>query len=224
MERAPALVLFQKLLRRLPCSAFDVNCLHCLEFEISGEQQPPIANSRLQIREGTRLDLDRMASCQNFPERLPERFEAHEHCVIATIGSKVIGYQWFCDKPTRIEERYSYPVQIPADALYGYDAFVLPEYRQMKVWTAFHTTYLQTLLPRLRRRRIIAMVDQTNAVSLRAHFRLGYRLFRKVYVLKLFGKSFWVARQSPRFATEPRPLFSSDPGGQHVRRANGLFS
>ncbi len=224
MEGVSALTLFQKALRRMPFSAFDVNCLHCLEFEMAGEHRPAIANAQLEIREGTRLDLDRMASCQNYPDRLPERFEAREHCVIAAIAGRVVGYQWFCDKPTRIEERYSYPVQIPSDALYGYDAFVLPEYRQMKVWTLFHTSYLQALLARLHRRRIVVMVDQTNAISLRAHFRLGYRLFRKVYVLKLFGKSFWITRQSSGLVKELQPLPSPDLGGRHVQHANGRSS
>jgi hypothetical protein len=224
MQRVPALVMLQKVFRRLPFAAFDVNCLHCLEFEMPGAGQCTFSNAQLEIREGTFLDLDRMALCQNFPDRLSERFEAHEHCVIAAIGTKVIGYQWFCDKPTRIEERYGYPVEIPADALYGYDAFVLPQYRRMKVWTAFHTAYLNALLARLHRRRVIVMVDQSNVVSMRAHLRLGYKLFRKVYVLKFFGKVFWVTRECARVVKELRPLPSSDPAGRHVEQATGFSS
>ena len=38
------------------------------------------------------------------------------------------------------------------------------------------------------------MVDQNNSLSLKAHLRLGYRLYRKVYIVVIFGKCFWIER------------------------------
>lgn len=195
MRSASALVLFQKVLRRIPFAPLDANCLHCLEYLCDGSDQIRLGEQHISIRAGTPDDIPKMNECGNFPERLPERFAAQEHCVVAVREDRVIGYQWFCDKPWCIEERYGYKVEIPSDSIYGYDAFVLPQYRRAKVWTRFHTLYLKNLLAQLRRRRVMVMVDQGNIVSMRAHLRCGYRLYRKVYVAKLLGKGVWIDRR-----------------------------
>ena len=198
MKTGPALVLLQKVLRRIPFGPLDVNCLHCLEYFADSCDQGGLRDEGILIRAGTPADLPRMSECGNFPERLSERFAAQEHCVVAMMGDRVIGYQWFCDKPSRIEERYGYTVEIPSDAIYGYDAFVLPEYRRAKVWTRFHTFYLKDLLTHLRRRRVIVMVDQGNSISMIAHLRVNYCLYRKIYIAKLFGKSVWISKAVER--------------------------
>jgi hypothetical protein len=192
------LVPLQKVLRRIPFAPLDVNCLHCLEYLADGGNSGESANPSIVIRAGTPLDIPRMSECRNFPERLPERFAAQEHCVVAMIGDDVVAYQWFCDKTSRIEERYGYRVEIPPDSIYGYDAFVRPQYRRAKIWTHFHSFYLKDILARLGRRKVIVMVDQGNSVSMRAHSRVGYRLYRKIYVAKLLGKSVWISKAVER--------------------------
>jgi hypothetical protein len=187
------LTVAQKLLRRIPFIRLDVNCLHCLEYypcEVGSEA----ADEAIVVRDASEGDVEGMAECGNFPESLPERFAAHEHSVVGISGRKVIGYQWFCDKPFRIEERYGYVVEIPSDAVYGYDAFVLPNYRRAGVWRRFHVQYLKSLLGKLRRSRVIVMVDQNNSVSMLAHLRVGYRLYRKIYIFFAFGKCLCVKK------------------------------
>jgi hypothetical protein len=209
MNSFSPLVFLQKALRRIPFAPFDVNCLHCLEYSPDHSGDSGLPAQDIEVREGTALDIERMAECRNFPERLPERFASKEHCVVATMRDNVIGYQWFCDKPSRIEERYGYRVEIPSDSLYGYDAFVRPDYRRAKVWTRFHVTYLKDLLVRLQRHRVIVMVDQGNDVSISAHLRLGYGLYCKVYVLKLFRKSLCIPLP---VNTVKRPLSAAELG------------
>jgi hypothetical protein len=210
MKRIPPLMFARKVLQRIPLLSMDVNCLHCLEFTCSGSPASDDRPAAVEIREGVPSDIPKMGECQNFPERIPERFEAGEHCVVATIGAKIVGYQWFCDKAVRIEERYKYEVKIPPDAVYGYDAFVLPAFRRLKIWRGFHTTYLKTLLPRLQRRRVIVMVDQGNIDSMKAHLHLGYRLYRKVYVVKVLGHSVCTPRS---VKTSKDPLQAVPPAG-----------
>jgi hypothetical protein len=181
----------------VPLLGLDVNCFHCLEFEGGSLARTPVLAENIEIRQGSARDLEGMSACGNYPERLPERFKSPgEHCVLATSRGKVIGYQWFSEKPARMEERYSYKVEIPLDAVYGYDAFVLPQWRRSKVWTEFHRTYLRDLLSMLGRRRIIVMVDRGNAVSMNAHLRLGYKLYQKIYILKIAAKSFCFKRDA----------------------------
>lgn len=213
MRTGSVLVLLQRLLRRIPFSPLDVNCLHCLEYLADSYDRSSFADQGILIRAGTPADLPQMSECRNFPESLPERFAEQEHCVIAMLGERVIAYQWFCDKPSRIEERYGYTVEIPSDSVYGYDAFVLPEYRRARVWKSFHTLYLRDLLARLRRRRVIVMVDQVNSVSMSAHLRMGYRLYRKVYVAKLFGKTVWIIKAVEGRSDEIRSIASRDAMG-----------
>jgi hypothetical protein len=206
MNTISPLVFAQKLLRRIPLLSMDLNCLHCLEFACAGSPESGDSLETVHIREGRPSDIPTMAECQNFPERIPERFEAGEHCVVAVTGDKIVGYQWFCDKSARIEERYKYEVNIPPDAVYGYDAFVLPAFRRSKIWRRFHTTYLTYLLATLQRRKVIVMVDQSNIASMTAHLHLGYRLYRKVYVIKVLALSLCI----------PRPVKSSKKFGLAV--------
>lgn len=205
------LTLVQKILRRVPFVKLDVNCLNCLEY-YPIERNVTTTDDAILVRAAIPTDRDGMVECGNFPERLPERFAANEHCAIGISGGKVIGYQWFCDKPFRTEERYGYIVEIPSDAVYGYDAFVVPNHRRSKVWTQFHTQYLGCLLASLGRNRVIVMVDQNNNVSMKAHLGLGYRLYRKVYIFVVFGKCLWIAKdgRSRTFTREFRPASSTD--------------
>lgn len=212
MKDFSPLTLAQKILRRVPFARLDINCLNCLEY-YPIEGNVTAADEALLVRDAIPADIDRMAECGNFPEGLLERFAAHEHCVVAISDGKVIGYQWFCDKSFRIEERYGYIVEIPSDAVYGYDAFVLPNYRRARVWTRFHAQYLKGLLTRLGRNRVIVMVDQNNRVSMKAHLGLGYRLYRKIYISVVFGKCLWVKKASggrnKRFTQALRPMSST---------------
>lgn len=189
------LTLAQKILRQVPFAKLDVNCLNCLEY-CPTTSNVTTSDEAILLREATRADIDQMTECGNFPDRLPERFAAHEHCVVGIGDGRVIGYQWFCDKTFRTEERYRYVVQIPSDAVYGYDAFVLSNYRRAGLWTRFHAEYLKDLLNSLGRSRVIAMVDHNNSVSMKAHLRLGYRLYRRVYILVVFGKCLWIEKAS----------------------------
>lgn len=216
MKRFSLLAVLQKVLRRIPRADLDVNCLHCLEYKAKCGQRSAAPVNDIYVRGGTLLDLKKMAECENFPEGLAERFKAKEHCVVAVSGSGIVGYQWFCDKPSRLEERYSYKVRIPPDALYGYDAFVRPECRRLKIWSRFHTEYLEELLATLHRNKIIVMVDQGNIASMKAHLRLGYVLHRKVYVLKIFGKSLCIARDISVKRKELRPAPQFGTAGQHA--------
>lgn len=187
------LTVAQKILRWVPFARLDVNCLNCLEY-YPHQGHAETTDDPILIREASPIDTEGMAECGNFPQRLPERFEAHEHCVVGISDGKVIGYQWFCEKPFRVEERYGYLVEIPADAVYGYDAFVLSDYRRARVWTRFHNQYLKSLLGKLGRSRVIVMVDQNNSVSMKAHLHLGYRAYRKIYIFVAFGKCFWITK------------------------------
>ena len=223
MDRLSLFAFGQRVLRRISFATIDVNCLNCLEYTARVCNTCSNFAEDIYVRGGTLLDLDKMAECQNFPHAAVERFASKEHCVVAVADGRIVGYQWFCDKPARIEERYSFNVQIPADALYGYDAFVRPECRRLKVWSRFHSEYLPKLLARLQRNKIIVMVDQGNSASMNAHIRLGYKLYRKVYVLKIRNRSLFVTREIHTRGRSRRGAQWGE-GRQHAEQAGSALS
>ena len=205
------LELVRKALLRVSFGSIDVNCLNVLEYQASAGKSE--ADLTVPLREASVSDIEELTKCQGTPvEDFLKRFDANDHCVVALVRGEVVGYEWFCYRPFCIEDRYSYKLDIPADTLYAYDAFVVPQYRRLAIWKQFHTRYLKDLMPRLDRCKVLAMVDSGNQLSMTAHLRLGYKLLRKVFIAKLFGRSFflkWPVVDQKRFDRPPFPVPST---------------
>ena len=189
--RRPLLVNLGSLLRWIPFVPVDVNCLYFLEYLGIPTPNPTLLRGPGAIRNATLRDLDGLMQCQDRPLAFINRFKAGDHCVVAEADGQIVAYQWFCDKPLYVEERYAYRIEVPPDTIYEYDVFILPSYRLGGIWFKFHCLYLKELMERLQRRRIIGMVDYWNRMSMSTHLRFGFRVFRRVTVIKLFGKSFF---------------------------------
>lgn len=216
MDGFSPLVILRKVLQRIPFHPFDVNCLDCMQYEgipCAGESASVGAN--IELRHATHSDIEALAACQGTPDEFVRRFDAKDHCILAIIDGQIVGYQWFCSKPSYLEERYRYKVEISSDSIYGYDAFVLPKYRRAKVWTQIHVTYLRDLMLQSRRHKILVMVDRGNSVSMNAHLRFGYRTYRNVYVVKAFGKSLCIKKAIRTNESDVRPTASGDAFATH---------
>ncbi len=193
-HRRSLLVAVRNLLQRIPFKPLDINCLHFLEY--AGLPHPGAALPRTdcEVRRATLKDLPRMIKCQGEPETFLQRLEMKDHCALAIIDGRIVGYEWFCDKASHLEERYAYNVEISPEAVYAYDAFILPEYRLSGIWVKFKTVYLRELMEALNKRKIITMIDRGNQMSMNTHLRFGFQQVRVVFVLKLFGRSFFISR------------------------------
>jgi hypothetical protein len=211
--RRPLLLNLRTLLDRIPLKPFDVNRLYFLEY---AGVPPPHANflrGRAEVRSATVQDLEGLAKCQNTPRAFRKRFESNDHCAVAVLDGRIVGYQWFCSKPSYVEERYSYEIEVPPDAIYEYDIFILPEHRLAGLWFKFHCVYLRELMQRLHRQRIIGMVDYGNRLSMNTHLRFGFRLVRTVVVMKVFGKAFVLRRSDDgEKITAPAWVSAGDTG------------
>jgi GNAT superfamily N-acetyltransferase len=172
----------------------DVNCLCFLEYAGIPSRNRAFVGGRdgTVVRDATLKDMEGIAGCQNTPQAFLNRFHARDYCAVAVAEGRIVGYQWFCDHPCHVEERYSYRIALPPDTIYTYDAFILPEYRLTGIWMKFHSWYLRELMQRLDKKRILTMVDHGNLLSMNTHLRFGYRPVRKVLVTKAFGKSFFL--------------------------------
>lgn len=198
----PTLMRLRHLLQRIPFKPVDINCLYFLEYPGIPLCVSIFSRARSEVRSATVGDLPGIIKCQNTPRAFLKRFQSKDHCVVAVANGQVVGYEWFCDKASYVEERYSYKIDIPQDAVYAYDAFILPEHRLSGIWLKFKTVYLRELMQSIHKRQIITMVDSGNQMSMSTHLRFGFKLIRKVFVLKVFGKSiFW-----ERKVTSTRPM------------------
>jgi hypothetical protein len=193
-HRRPLLVTLRLLLQRIPFRPVDINCFYLFEYAGIPPHNPQFCRGRAEVRRATRQDLEGMANCQNTPDAFLDRFNSNDDCVVAVADDHIVGYEWFSDKPFYVEERYSYKILIPPDAIYAYDAFVLPEHRLGGIWLKFMSVYLRELMYAQRRKRIITMVDYGNRISMSTHLRFGFKVFLRVFVIRVFGKSIFLTR------------------------------
>ena len=185
------LAMVRNVLQRIPFKPLDINCLYFLEYAGIPRRSAALGRIRGEVRHATVGDLQGMTKCQDTPDAFLRRFESNDHCVVALVEGRIVGYEWFCEKSIHIEERYAYKIEIPRSAIYAYDAYILPEYRISGIWLKFNTVYLRELMQTLGKRKIITMVDSGNHLSMNTHLRFGFKLVRKVFILKLFGKTFF---------------------------------
>lgn len=189
VRRRPLLLNVRSLLRLIPLEPLDINCLYFLEYVGIPPEHPGALRGRAEVRKGTLEDLEGLTRCQDKRKVFQNRFAANDLCAVAVVDGRIVGYQWFCDRPLYVEERYAYGIEVPRDAIYEYDIFILPEHRLAGLWFKFHCLYLRELMGRLHRKRVIGMVDYGLRLSMNTHLRFGFTLFRRVVVIKMFGKS-----------------------------------
>ncbi len=187
--KGSVLSMVRNLLQRVPFKPLDINCLYFLEYTGIPRRDATSGRAPCEVRRATLKDLQGITECQNTPEAFLKRFQVGDHCVVAVVDGRIVGYEWFCDKLTHSEERYTYEITIPRSTIYAYDAYILPEYRLSGIWLKFKTVYLRELMQSLDKRKIITMIDHGNRMSMSTHLRFGFKLVRKVFVLKLFGKT-----------------------------------
>jgi hypothetical protein len=212
LRRRPLFVNLRSLIGRIPFRPFDINCLYFLEYVGIPPQHTNFIRGRAEIRSASLQDLEELTKCKNTPREFLERFKANDYCAVAVLDGRIVAHQWVCDRPFHIEQRYSYKIEIPPDAVYTYDLFILPEHRLSGMWFKFYSLYVRELMQRLHRQKIIGMVDYGSHLSMNTHLRFGFKLFRRVLVIKMFGKSLCLTRTF-RSDTVALPRWVSIAGG-----------
>lgn len=197
LRRRPLLLNVRSLLQRIPFQPLDINCLYCLEYAGIPPRHPAALRGRAEVRRGTLEDLEGLTHCQDKRAAFVNRFEANDYCAVAVLDGRIIAYQWFCDRPVYIEERYGCAIDVPPDTLYEYDIFILPEYRLSGLWFKFHCLYLRELMLALKRQRLIGIVDYGMRLSMNTHLRFGFTPYRRIVVIKVFGKAICTGKALP---------------------------
>jgi GNAT superfamily N-acetyltransferase len=127
-----------------------------------------------------------MVRCRNVGADYAQRFEDGDYCIAAVADEKIVGFEWFCTNPRSIKSPYGYELETSPDAVYAYDAFLLPEYRMRGFWLRFKSA-LSDAMDAWGKNRIVTYVDYGNWVSLKTHLRFGFKITKRVLIVQLFG-------------------------------------
>lgn len=197
LRRRPLLLNVRSLLQRIPFKPLDINCLYFGEYLGIPPPHPGSLRGRAEVRTGTLEDLEGLTRCQDKRQAFLNRFKAKDYCAVAVLDGRIVGYQWFCVRPLYVEERYRCRIEVPRDTVYEYDIFILPEHRLGGLWFKFHCLYLRELMLALKRQRLIGIVDYGMRLSMNTHLRFGFTPYRRIVVIKVFGKAICTGKALP---------------------------
>ena len=184
--RTPPLLILQKVLRRLPVRPFDVGKLCFLRFEGPPRVPSSMLRGRATVRRAVPADIDGLARLQDKRTTFQARFAEGDHCVVAVAGARIVGYEWFCDRPVHHESAWGYDIAIPAGTVYAYDAYIDPAYRNSGVWLRFKV-YLSDWMRATGKAAVLTFVEYGNLPSYRTHVRFGFTPSETVVAVKILG-------------------------------------
>jgi len=116
---------------------------------------------------------------------LNEAISKGDECFAILDGDSLASYGWYSNQSTRVSnvlelhfnERY----------IYMYNGFTHPNYRGQRLHAIGMTMALNHYLNR-GYKGIVSWVEANNFSSLRSCYRMGYRNFGEIYVIKFFRK------------------------------------
>jgi GNAT superfamily N-acetyltransferase len=200
LRHAPAILLLQKMLRRVPLRPFDVGRLCFLRLDHIPRIPSGLLRGPGRVRQATDSDLDGLVLLRDQAPMFQQRFVEGDHCVVAEVGGRIVGYEWFSASSIHDESSWGYRIEIPHGFVYAYDAYIDPAYRNSGIWLRFKA-YLADLMINAGSLGVYTFIDYGNWPSLRTHLRFGFRPDRDVLVVKVLGRSF-VRNREPRSALE----------------------
>lgn len=188
------------LLRHVPRTPVQLGILCFLQLE----GVPEVRHSWLRgpgvVRAGSPADLEGLVACRDKRRLFEERFAAGDHCVVAVMDGRIVGFEWFSEGPTHRESNHGYLIEIPRGVVYTYDAYVDPGFRNSGFWLRFKA-HQAALMKEIGKGRVLTFVEYGNRSSLKAHLRLGFKPQKRVLALRVLGLSLFKAQ-----STDLRPL------------------
>jgi GNAT superfamily N-acetyltransferase len=118
---------------------------------------------------------------------LDEALGKGDSCFAIFDGDRLASYGWYSTKPTKVNEDLE--LQFDGRYVYMYKGFTHPSYRGQRLHATGMTMALDHYLDR-GYRGLVSWVEANNIRSLRSCYRMGYRRFGEIYVVKLFRKHF----------------------------------
>jgi hypothetical protein len=116
---------------------------------------------------------------------LDEAVGKGDSCFAIFDGDRLASYGWYSTKPTKVNEDLE--LQFDGRYVYMYKGFTHPNYRGQRLHAIGMTMALDHFLNR-GYKGLVSWVEANNIKSLRSCYRMGYRDFGEIYVVKLFRK------------------------------------
>jgi len=204
LRQTPLLLLVQKLVRRVPFRPVDVGQLCFLRLDGVPRVAPGMLRGPAVAREATPADVDALAQLQHSRDVFTFRFDQGDRCVIAVVGDRLVGYEWFSANAAHRETAWNYTIEIPSGCVYAYDAYIDPAYRNSGIWLRFKATLAEWMLA-TDKHCVLTFVEYGNAASLRTHERFGFTPSKTVLAVKVFGKSVFITRHAAPSRAAQRP-------------------
>jgi L-amino acid N-acyltransferase YncA len=218
LRHTPLLLVVQKIVRRIPFRPVDVGQLCFLRFDGVPRVPPSMLRGPATVRFATVADLEELVHLQDKRAEFRARFAAGDHCAVAIVEDRIVGYEWFCDKATHRETAWGYTIAIPSGGIYAFDAYIDPAYRNTGVWLRFKA-YLGDWMTATGKREVLTFVEYGNAASFRTHVRFGFRPSTTVLALKVLGMTRFADQGPPPVlpaAGPTRELLESTLAGGRV--------
>ncbi len=128
-----------------------------------------------------------------------------DRCMALFDGATLASYGWYSNQPTDIADDLR--LRYKSSYVYMYKGFTNNRFRGQRLHAIGMTLALQEYLRR-GFSGIVSVVASHNLSSLKSCYRMGYRDFGRIYVLKFYGRYFLFHSSGCRdfeFSFEPKP-------------------
>ena len=208
LRRTPVFVLLQMLVRLIPFRPIDIGRLCFLRFEGRPTVPAGMLRGAAQVRLATPADVDALTRLQDRRGAFLSRFAHGDLCMVAMIGSMIVGFEWFSEAAEHLETVWGMTIAIPRNFVYAYDGYVDAAHRNSGIWLRFKG-FLGEWMSCHDKSGIVTFVDYGNFPSLNTHRRFGFVSSSTVLAVKVLRRSFFRHRASegqPR-----RPMAKNSP-------------
>jgi hypothetical protein len=137
------------------------------------------------------LDPERLLRLSENPEYqlgrdfLDEAIGKGDQCFAIFDAHRLASYGWYSIKPTKVNQDLE--LQFDKRYIYMYNGFTHPNYRGQRLHAIGKTMALDHYLNQ-GYRGTVSWVEANNVRSLRSCYRMGYRDFGEMYIIKLLRK------------------------------------
>ncbi len=144
-----------------------------------------------EILKANETDLELLGRYfNNKAEKFVKRFQKGNIIVFArNEQGEIVGYENLDLSSQHFEENSGTIFTIPANSIYLYDAYILPEYRLKGLWIGFKNV-VADIMEENNRTRLFTFVDWCNTLSLKSHLQYGFKIYEQRKIWRVFGKSF----------------------------------
>jgi hypothetical protein len=116
---------------------------------------------------------------------LEEAMGKGDECFAILDGGALASYGWYSDKSTKVSDELE--LHFSSQYVYMYNGFTHPKYRGQRLHAIGMTMALNHYLGK-GYKGIVSWVEANNFSSLRSCYRMGYKDFGDIHILKLFRK------------------------------------